>query len=160
MTRLSEKFILEEYVSEKVFNQYGSKASRFICGTLVSASTQLITDLENHYCRPVSCTINNWKWGGNRVASGLRMPGTPYYSITSAHAWGKGDDKQFKFKDGEEEPIPTKEIYDFILANQERYYGLGVRRMEHIDDAPTWIHWDTIMTGNEWIGKIKIVRAK
>tara|TARA_R110001632_G_scaffold70752_2_gene164641 strand:- start:2721 stop:3200 length:480 start_codon:yes stop_codon:yes gene_type:complete len=159
MTKLSDRFILEEYVSEQVFNQHGSKSARFICGTLVAASTQLILDLENKYGRSISCTINNWKWGGQRVASGLRMAGTPYYSLTSAHAWGKGDDKQFKFKDGERETIPTKEVYEFILDNQSHYYSLGIRRIEHIKDAPTWIHWDTIMTPNP-IGEIRIVRAK
>jgi len=159
MSRLSEKFILEEYVSEQVFNKYGDKAARFICGTLVKASTQLVLDLEAHYEREISCTINNWKWGGPRIASGLRMIGTHYYSITSAHAWGKGDDKQFAFKDGKKETLPTKDVYQFILDNQEHYYNLGIRRMEHIDDAPTWIHWDTIMTPNP-IGEIRIVRAK
>lgn len=157
--KLTERFILPEYVSEKVYKQYGRKAKRFICKTLVNATTQLCIDLEEHYCRPVSCTINDWFWGGNFVASGLRMPGTPYYSITSAHAWGKGDDKKFKFKDGDKETISTKEVYDFILANQEKYYDLGIRRIEDIRDAPTWIHWDTIMTDNPK-GEIRIVRAR
>lgn len=156
--KLTGRFIVPEYVSKRVYEQYGDNASRFICNTLVKATTQLCIDLEEHYCRPVSCTINDWLWGGNFEASGLRMPGTPHYSITSAHAWGKGDDKKFKFKDGDKETIPTKEVYNFIIKNQKRYYDLGIRRMEHIKDAPTWIHWDTIITPNP-TGEIRIVRA-
>jgi hypothetical protein len=156
--KLSDRFVIQEYVSEQVYNKYGHRAKRFICKTLVSATTQLVIDLEAKYCRPVSCTINSWKWGGSRVASGLRMIGTHYYSITSAHAWGKGDDKQFAFKDGDKETIPTVEVYDFILENQEKYYDLGIRRMEHIKDATSWIHWDTIWT-NYPEGRIQIVRA-
>jgi len=156
---VSERFIVQEYVSPEVYEEHGDNAIRFIDRTLIDATTQLVLDLEEHYCRKVSCSINTWPFGGNRVASGLRMPGTKYFRITSAHAWGKGDDKQFKFKDGEKETIPTVEVYQFILNNMERYYDLGIRRMEHIKDATSWIHWDTIWTAKGWRGKIQIVRA-
>jgi len=157
MSDLTERFVIQEYVSERVYEQYGDRAKRFICNTLVNATTQLCLDLEEKYGRPISCTINDWLWGGNFVASGLRRPGTPHYSITSAHAWGKGDDKKFKFKDGDKETIPSKEVYDFIMENQKRYYDLGIRRIEDIRDTPSWIHWDTIWT-NLPEGKIQVVR--
>jgi hypothetical protein len=157
--RLTPRLLLEEYVSPRVFEQYGIRASRFICKTLLNATTQLVLDLEEEYGRPISVSINTWLWGGTRVASGLRMPGTPHYSITSAHAWGKGDDKQFKFKDGDKEVLPTKEVYEFIIKNEKKYYELGIRRMEDLRDAPTWIHWDVIWTSLEE-GKIQIVRTR
>jgi hypothetical protein len=54
MSRLSEKFILEEYVSEQVFDKYGDKAVRFICGTPESPSPRevavallLLTDVKD-----------------------------------------------------------------------------------------------------------------
>jgi len=157
--KVSDRFLLEEYVSKEVFEEYGHRAVRFISTALIEADTQLVIDLEAHFKRPISCTINNWKWGGQRNNSGLRMPGTTYYSKWSLHSMGSASDKQFKFKDGEKEVLRTREVYGFIKQNETRYYNMGIRRMENIKDATSWIHWDTMWTPSNKIGFITIVNG-
>ena len=154
---MSERFDIVEYVSKATYVEHGERSVRFISTALIEADTQLVIDLEKHFNRPISCTINNWKWGGPREYSGLRTPGTPYYKKWSMHSMGAASDKQFKFKDGDKEVLKTREVYGFIRQNEERYYRLGIRRMESIKDAPTWIHWDTCWTPEQMKNLIQIV---
>jgi len=157
--KLNERFTLQEYVPKSVYEKHGERAVRFISTTLIDADFQLLKDLEVYYGRPISCTINSWSYGGNRQYSGLRVEGEPYYRPHSLHSMGSASDKLFKFKDGDKESIPTKDVYGFIIDNQEKYYAIGMRRMEDVRDASSWIHWDTCWTSDAFKNKIQIVRA-
>jgi len=156
--RLNDRFTLQEYVPKSVFDKHGERAVRFISTALIEADYQLLQDLEKHYGRQISCSINTWSFGGDRSYSGLRVPGEPYYKPHSMHSMGSGSDKIYSFKDTKER-IETKKIYDFIIANQSKYYALGIRRMEDIRDASSWIHWDTCWTLESFKGRLQIVRA-
>lgn len=161
--KLTERTDLREYVSPEVWKRHGEKAIRFIDPDLILADLALVKNLEDELNRPISIIINNWHYGGDRVASGLRTPDSSYYRITSAHAWGRASDKLFEFKDGGKERVPNQAVYDHVLNNQELYAAMGIRRMEHIEDAPTWLHWDTMchnVTLLEDTGKITVVRAR
>lgn len=81
-----------EFVSEKVYNKWGETAFWFI-------DQGLLRDLD--YLREyfnTSITINDWKWGGNYDASGLRQPGDEYFNPFSAHSFGKAIDIKVKGK--------------------------------------------------------------
>lgn len=156
--KLNDRFCLQEYVSRETYEQHGDKCVRWISDTLIRADRALITALELYFNRPVSCTINSWVFGGDRQFSGLRRKGEPYFREYSLHSSGQASDKQFKFKDTGE-PIATREVYDFIREHQDEFYALGVRRMEDIRDAPTWIHWDCCHTSEAFTDTIQIVRA-
>ena len=79
-------------------------------------------------------TINNWYWGGAYENSGIR---TDYGGKFSAHRFGKALD--LKFRDAE-----IEEVFDFIMQNEDLFYEIGIRRIENIEDTPTWLHVDTI----------------
>ncbi len=156
--RLNDRFILQEYVTPALYKKYGNRAIRFISSALIEADLALLQNLEKKYDRKISCSINDWNWKGQRSNSGYRDPSSPYYKELSLHSMGNASDKIFKFKDTKAR-VPNLQVYDHILENQEYYYNLGIRRMEHIKDAKTWIHWDTCFTGPDWVGRIQIVRA-
>ena len=156
--RLNDRFKLQEYVPKSVYNEHGDKSVRFISTALINADFQLLQDLEKHYDRPISCSINTWVFGGNRNYSGLRVKGEPYYSEYSMHSFGCASDKIFKFKDNDA-PLTTSDVYSFIRLNEAKYYDMGIRRMEDIKDVRTWIHWDTCFTTDAFDGTLQIVGA-
>jgi hypothetical protein len=156
--RLNDRFKLQEYVPQSVYNEHGDMSVRFISTALINADFQLLQDLEKHYDRPISCSINTWVFGGNRNYSGLRVKGEPYYSEYSMHTFGCASDKIFQFKDNDA-PLATADVYSFIRSNESKYYDMGIRRMEDIKDARTWIHWDTCFTTAAFEGTIQIVGA-
>lgn len=82
-----------------------------------------------------SVYVNNWYWGGNKQWRGFRTPDSSWYSAGSQHSYGKAVDFNVK-------GMSTKEVHEHILANHDRYYALGLRRMESLVDAPTWTHMD------------------
>ena len=155
---LNPRFKLQEYLPKSVFNEVGNKGIRYISTALINADYQLLIDLEKHFDRPISCSINTWAFGGNRNYSGLRVSGEPYYSQFSMHSFGCASDKIFKFKDNGE-VLETQKVYSFIRQNEAKYYDLGIRRMEDIKDARTWIHWDTCFTSEAFENMIQIVGA-
>ena len=85
--KLNDRFKLQEYVPQSVYNEHGEKAIRFISTALINADFQLLQDLENHFARPISCSINTWAFGGNRNYSGLRKRRTVLFGVFHAHVW-------------------------------------------------------------------------
>jgi hypothetical protein len=154
--KLNDRFKLQEYVPKSVYDKHGEGAVRFISTALIEADHALLVDLEKHFNRPISCSINTWAFGGNRNYSGLRVEGEPYYKKHSLHSMGSASDKIFKFKDNDE-VLATREVYAFIRQNEAKYYAMGIRRMEDIKDARTWVHWDTMWTPSAFDGTIQIV---
>jgi len=162
--KLNPRFDIREYVPPQVWKEHGTNSVRFIDRALIDADYELLMDLEEHFGHSVKCHINTWHWGGTRKQCGLRVPGQLYYKPLSLHSTGRASDKIFFYGDDAVaeragKRIPNGLIYDFILENQATYWSLGIRRMESIRDAKTWIHWDTCWTPDEYQGKLQIVRA-
>ena len=74
-------------------------------------------------------TINNWWHGGDRNWSGIRTPGSSYYSETSQHSWGRASDKVFK-------DAPAAEVRMHIKT---AWVQLGITCIE---ENVTWVHSD------------------
>jgi len=159
--KVNDRFDIREYVPKEVWDKYGQRSVRFVDRALMDADLELLLDLQDHLGEELSCTINNWLWGGTRTQSGLRVEGQRYYRPTSLHATGRASDKIFKYSSGPNKGklVPNKVVYDFILANQDVYWSLGIRRIEDIRDAKTWLHWDTCWTSDSFNGKLQVVRA-
>ena len=96
--KLNDRFCIQEYVPKSLYEKYGNKSVRWMSNIIIEADLQLVLDLEEHFERKVSCTINDWKW--NKKGSqyrGVRVPNEPYYRVTSLHAHGMASDKLFYF---------------------------------------------------------------
>lgn len=124
---LTKYLNLDEYIPKELYLKY-EKAPHKLIGML---DKRLIDS--DHLLRiefgPV--IINNW-WNGNgdRNWSGIRTPGSPYYSFTSQHPWGRASDKIFI----ESKPhIVNKYI-------EENWIELGITAIEK---QATWNHTDT-----------------
>jgi len=74
--------------------------------------------------------LNNYKFGGTRLWSGLRTPDSPYYSETSQHSLGKAFDVVFKY-------VQAEEVREFILNNRDLFpYVTG------LELDVSWLHFD------------------
>lgn len=77
-------------------------------------------------------TINNWYHGGDREWSGLRIPGSPYYSKFSQHSFGRAIDVIST-------KVTAEEMRNDIRKNYNFYKHLGVTRIE---SGTSWLHVD------------------
>ncbi len=85
-----------------------------------------------------SITINNYYWGGDRKASGLRVPGSNYYSITSQHSYGRAADCLFSAYD-------EADIRKYIINNPKDFPWIkGLEDFHGMD----WIHVDVRNSGD------------
>lgn len=119
-------FIIEELVHPTVLEKYGEEESWKMLNT---GMLKVIDHLQEQLG---TCTINNYKWGGECENSGLRVN---YGSAGSAHRFGCAYDLKFK-------NASVAEVHKYIEENQEELYELGLRRVEHISATPTWTHID------------------
>ena len=74
-------FKAHELVPPAIYDKFGERSFMFLDDRLLKLCDALREEFG-------SATINNYKWGGDRVASGLRSPDSPYYSPTSQHSFG------------------------------------------------------------------------
>lgn len=122
----SKYFAIEELVPKAIFTKRGEKAWELIDDRLITT----LDFIKERFPRG-TVTINNWKWGGDREWSGLRVPASPYYSETSQHAYGRAIDAVFSH-------YTAEQIRQDILKNPALYpYIRGVEL------GVSWLHVDT-----------------
>ena len=118
-------------------------------------------------------TINNYFWGGNRRWSGLRTPGSPYYSITSQHCfdeqteilttdgWVSIDEE---FTDDVEVVTlntATDEVENKPISNRTEFNYSGIAygiQTKHVDSLTTDNHRNYVASGPQ--GKFKFEYSK
>lgn len=126
-------FVLEELVHPNIFTAYGNRAWTFLQVPILRVIDELRIVLNS----PI--IINNWHWNGNYVDSGLRevcsSTGAPY----SIHKFGGAMDLKFP-------RLTPQMVYRLILEDENKWYSLGLRRMENIIHTPTWLHLDCANT--------------
>ena len=122
--KISANFFLDEYIPKDLYLKYASK-SWILLGLIDSRLIQADQMLRNVFG---SVTINSWWNGGDRQWSGLRLPASPDYSLTSQHSYGRGSDKLFKH--------PASEVREYIKLYWKE---LGITCIE---DNVSWIHSD------------------
>jgi len=145
--KLNDHFILQEYVPASTFLAHPTHIClRFVDERILAADTQLKLLLQEFHNEEISITINNWFWGGIRQYSGYRPPGEGPGKPTSTHALAMASDKQFSFKKSKT-PIAIADVFGLVMENKADFFALGIRRIEDIDDTPTWLHWDAAYTG-------------
>lgn len=126
-------FEVHELVDPFTYERFGDRAIRYMNDSLMK-----ILEFLREKLGPI--TVNNYHWGGDRQWSGLRTPASPWYSTYSGHSFGIAID--FKCKNH-----TPNEVRKFIKDNWEEisdYSGAEGIRLEHGDDAPTWVHIDVM----------------
>lgn len=140
----SKYFTIEEFVSPEVYKKYGESAWQFIDERLI----ETMDTIREYFGKPV--TINDWVFGGNLKQRGLRtnvdqivIDKTLQNKLyVSQHVLGKAADFNIA-------GYTVKEVYEAIKANSKLFKH--IKRMEHIDSTPTWVHIDLANTGKEGI---------
>jgi hypothetical protein len=139
----SKYFDVREFVHPTVWKIFGVRAAMF-----VDPKNVRIADVVRE--RYGSATINDWMFGGKRVASGFRAPWEKIGGEYSQHRFGRANDSRCK-------NATPQEIYEDILKNPMPFYEAGLTRIEDIEDTPTWLHLDCAPVPIE-PGKFMIVK--
>ena len=117
-----------EFVDKATYNKFGDN-SLFLMDYRILITMDKI---RSYFNKPI--TINNWKTGGNREWSGLRIPSSPYYSIYSQHSHGRAID--FIVKD-----IDASKVREAIKNNLHIEAFEYITAIEDFKDM-SWVHVD------------------
>ena len=119
-------FEIHELVPPKVYNDRGEKAWQLIDPKLIA----IIDALREEFG---AATINNYKWNGARMWSGLRTKDSPYYSKYSQHTFGRAADILFK-------DHTADEVRKAITSNPDKW--LAICPSQTYEDKVSWLHID------------------
>lgn len=120
---LTKNLFLDEYIPKELYSKYSSKILIGLIDSRLIIADQLLRNKFGFV------TINNWWDGGERQWSGLRLPESPDYSLTSQHSYGRSSDKLFK-------NATAEEVRLYIISH---YKELGITCIEK---NVSWLHGD------------------
>jgi len=141
--KLTDNFYLDEFIHPDIYRKFGNKSVWFIDQRMVYIAQALRDDMAT------PAIINNWATGGNYKSSGVRVMAAKVGAKYSQHKYGRAIDIKFGSWQA------TKEAYDFILVNQDKYMELGLTTLENIKYTPTWLHLDCRLTAMDQILIVK-----
>jgi len=124
---ICKHFKAHELVPPAIYEKFGERSFMFLDERLLKLCDALREEFG-------SATINNYKWGGDRVASGLRSPDSPYYSPTSQHSFGRAVDILFK-------DYTAEEVRASLKNKGNNWLGHGVTSIT-LEDGVSWAHID------------------
>ena len=124
--KISSSFYLDEYLPKDIYLKYIKKKPHYLSWMIDERLVDSDQKLRDKF-GPI--TINNWLTGGDRNWSGLRTPGSKYYSQLSSHSTGRASDKIFK-------DVSSEEVRNYIRKTWE-YLGINA-----IEDNVNWVHTD------------------
>jgi len=133
-------FKAHEVVPPSIYEKFGERSFMFLDDRLLKLCDALRDEFG-------SATINNYKWGGDRVASGLRSPDSPYYSPTSQHSFGRAVDILFK-------DVPSEFVRDRIKEEPSQFLIAGNVYSITLEDGVSWLHID-IRNGKAGVNSFK-----
>ncbi len=138
-------FTPAEVLDPETFQKFGADGLRYFRPEILAA---LDWRRENYPTTTGtrSITVNNWRMGGPRRWSGIRMLNSPDWKPHSAHSFGAAIDDQA-------EGCTPDQMRAWILEQHEKarkipgatwetHPVLGIRRMEM--GTPTWTHTDCL----------------
>lgn len=117
-----------EYLPKEVYDKFGDLGMRYI-----NPKIPVLMDIIREFFGK-SITINNWKSGGDRNGSCLRLPNNKDYTQFSDHSFGSACDFIVSGMDSLE--IQNSIVSDPILSLKLVSYGL----VSVEDRTPTWTH--------------------
>lgn len=129
--RVSENFILKEFVHPKIFRRIGYRSLDFLNPHLI----QVCQSLRERLQTPI--IINNWYNGGNYINSGLREPRGTVGAEYSGHLFGTAGDLKFPL-------LSIDEAFEEIMSSKDyaitRIENLDHTRSKHGKNGMDWLH--------------------
>lgn len=147
--KVSENFVIQEFVSPDVYAQFGDKALWFVDDKVIKAA-QLFKNLVSNIHGQNSVVINSSKLGYS--GSGYREP-LQYVKgqfkknplSQSLHRQGKAIDVKVNVK-GQDRWLTSIEMYEIVMQNQEKFLLEGITAIETpsatIGKNIDWCHID------------------
>ena len=120
-------FQIRELVPPDIFDKRGDRAWELLDERLLFT----LDGLRGRYGR---MTVNNWHWGGDRMWSGIRTPGSPFYNESSQHSLSRGRAADIIFSE-----ISAEDVRADILAHQNEPPFDLIMAME---TGVPWLHID------------------
>lgn len=134
-------FKAHELVPPAIYDRFGERSFMFLDERLLKLCDALREEFG-------SATINNYKWGGDRVASGLRSPDSPHYSPTSQHSFGRAVDILFS-------NVKAEFVRNCIKSDPDLSNILmDITPSITLEDGVSWLHID-IRNGNAGVNSFK-----
>lgn len=130
--KLAPNLYLDEYIPKSLYLKYVGR-EHILAGLIDQSLVKADQMLRDEFG---AVTINNWWDGGTRAWSGLRLPESPDYSLTSQHTYGRASDKLF-------EKYGAQQVRDFIAKNWKQ---LGITCIEA---NVSWVHSDVRFVQNQ-----------
>jgi hypothetical protein len=127
MNKISEHFVIQEFVPPQIYNQFKDNSIWFINPQVV----KMAEFVRKFFNKPV--TINNWHIGGTYTESGFRLPNTETGAKLSAHKRGCAIDIKMP-------GVDYDQVRETILKNQKEFMEAGITTIE--DGTQTWLHVD------------------
>ena len=121
----SKYFKAHELVPEHIYNERGLKSWELLDPRLI----ETIDALKEQF-NVGTMTINNYFWNGDRHWSGLRTPGSKYYSETSQHSFGRAIDAVFS-------DYTAEEVRLYVIDNPKQF-----PHIKGIELGIDWFHCD------------------
>jgi hypothetical protein len=122
--KISNNFIVQEFIPKKIYDIHGNLSKRYINEKLVN----IAEIIRAFYKKAV--IINNYHIGGEHDNRALRLPGDPYYKLTSDHS-------HWLAFDFEVEGVQSLQVQKDIIKNQALNENL-------VDAGATGIEINTI----------------
>jgi hypothetical protein len=137
--KVSENFVLQEFICPEIYNAWGEKSIQFIDFNIIMFAQRL----RDKYGKPL--VINNWHTGGKYKDSGLRRFNSKTGAKMSQHRFGRAVDIKILLANGTIDPKGGERLREFVKKN---YLGMFSDIITTIEaDTEGWLHADCRYTG-------------
>ena len=127
--KITDNFHVDELVHPEFINEHGAEK---MVRVLQRYAQPMLVGIERlREFVDESIIINDYKFGGSFINSGVRHPDFPFGSKLSAHYYMLATDCKIKGH-------AIKDIQESILM--EAHSHPNIVRMEDYRDTPTWVH--------------------
>ncbi|MBN1340741.1 MAG: hypothetical protein JXA03_15540 [Bacteroidales bacterium] len=130
--KISEYFILKEFIDPAIYAARGDKSIELIDSRLIDIAMYF----RLYFGEPV--IINNWHTGGGYKESGLRSFTTKTGAFYSQHKYGRAIDMKFI-------GVQASDVIAEVQRKWRKFRSCGMTTME--TGTPTWVHVDCRQTG-------------
>lgn len=138
--QLNKYFIAQEFICEEEYDKLMLLPENMRLNAFFKLVDKRIINavlyIRNKLGLPVE--VNTWHKGGDKQWRGHRTEKCDIGAEFSMHKKTPCQAVDFRVKG-----MADDDVKKFIIEHQKELYALGIRRMEHKDDAPTWQHIDT-----------------